>query len=39
MVDLNLKISCDDKNSSEENSFSPMAGNGEVEELDLNLKI
>jgi len=39
MVDLNVKISCDGKNTSEENSFSPMAANGDVEELDLTLKI
>ena len=39
MSGLNGKTSFDDKNSAEENSFSPMAANGVVEELDLTLKI
>ncbi|KAL9304392.1 hypothetical protein ACSQ67_021655 [Phaseolus vulgaris] len=39
MPGLNGKTSLDDKNSAEENSFSPMATNGVVEELDLTLKI
>ncbi|KAK7381732.1 hypothetical protein VNO80_00279 [Phaseolus coccineus] len=39
MPDLNGKTSLDDENTAEDNSFSPMAAIGVVEELDLTLKI